>query len=203
MSGNKVKGFLKGFRYISQIFENDKDQDIQIGYPTDVKHVAHIGWDGPSVNSPSWMNEFKSSPGFASPPVNGGQENGVKWAEGVKRDLPELPKASRRGVTTDSPTREKSEKTRQPRKSSNKSSQLKDSSDGSNSTQQFMSTDPFSPARTPPDIPRKSRRKKSKENSTGSSSSKLRSKVQSSDPNVDSMPKSKDKQCSFEENETL
>ena len=30
---------------------------MQIGLPTDVKHVAHIGWDGPSVNSaPSWVN---------------------------------------------------------------------------------------------------------------------------------------------------
>ncbi|KAL0548120.1 hypothetical protein IC582_012565 [Cucumis melo] len=38
---------------------------MQIGLPTDVKHVAHIGWDGPSGNqnnTPSWMNEFKSSP---------------------------------------------------------------------------------------------------------------------------------------------
>lgn len=29
---------------------------MQIGFPTDVKHVAHIGLDGPSaVNSPSWV----------------------------------------------------------------------------------------------------------------------------------------------------
>lgn len=28
---------------------------MQIGNPTDVKHVAHIGWDGPSVNTPSWV----------------------------------------------------------------------------------------------------------------------------------------------------
>lgn len=28
---------------------------MQIGYPTDVKHVAHIGWDGPSVNAPNWV----------------------------------------------------------------------------------------------------------------------------------------------------
>ncbi|KAK9931197.1 hypothetical protein M0R45_018484 [Rubus argutus] len=56
----KVKGLLKGLRYISQIFD-EKDQEIQIGFPTDVKHVAHIGWDGPSANStPSWMTEFKS-----------------------------------------------------------------------------------------------------------------------------------------------
>ncbi|KAA3474920.1 CRIB domain-containing protein RIC7-like [Gossypium australe] len=61
-SNNKMKGLLKGLRYISEIFENEKEPEMQIGLPTDVKHVAHIGWDGPSsVNSaPSWMNEFKS-----------------------------------------------------------------------------------------------------------------------------------------------
>ncbi|KAM1829524.1 hypothetical protein ACFX1X_022691 [Malus domestica] len=46
--------------------QDDKDDDIQIGFPTDVKHVAHIGWDGPSTKStPSWMNDFKG----ASPEV--------------------------------------------------------------------------------------------------------------------------------------
>ena len=56
----KVKGLLKGLRYISQIFE-DKEDEIQIGFPTDVKHVAHIGSDDPSANAPSWMNEYKST----------------------------------------------------------------------------------------------------------------------------------------------
>jgi hypothetical protein len=101
MSNNKMKGLLKGLRYISQIFgmqfpslkllsnssfnilmkqckngkqfmccstgdvdrnfndvtDNDEEEpEMQIGFPTDVKHVAHIGWDGPSVNSPSWVN---------------------------------------------------------------------------------------------------------------------------------------------------
>lgn len=37
------------------IAEEDKEDDIQIGFPTDVKHVAHIGWDGPAVDSPSWV----------------------------------------------------------------------------------------------------------------------------------------------------
>lgn len=44
---------------------------MQIGLPTDVKHVAHIGWDGPgSTNSgssnnnnaggaPSWVSQEK------------------------------------------------------------------------------------------------------------------------------------------------
>ena len=32
-----------------------RDQEMEIGYPTDVKHVAHIGWDGPSVGGPNWV----------------------------------------------------------------------------------------------------------------------------------------------------
>ena len=56
----KVKGFLKGFKYISQIFE-EKEDEIEIGLPTDVKHVAHIGSDDPSANAPTWMNEYKSA----------------------------------------------------------------------------------------------------------------------------------------------
>ncbi|KAJ6430228.1 hypothetical protein OIU84_021604 [Salix udensis] len=58
----KVKGLLRGLRYISQIFD-EKEQEMQIGFPTDVKHVAHIGCDGPSAtNAPTWMNEFNSPP---------------------------------------------------------------------------------------------------------------------------------------------
>ncbi|KAJ4894382.1 CRIB domain-containing protein RIC5 [Raphanus sativus] len=55
-----MKGFLKGLRYIARIFEDAKEPEIQIGEPTDVKHVAHIGWEGPSATTPSWMHEYKS-----------------------------------------------------------------------------------------------------------------------------------------------
>ncbi|KAK9146364.1 hypothetical protein Sjap_006267 [Stephania japonica] len=41
--------------------QGKKERELQIGLPTDVKHVAHIGWDGPSAAAPSWMNEFRSS----------------------------------------------------------------------------------------------------------------------------------------------
>ncbi|XP_076887245.1 uncharacterized protein LOC143537341 [Bidens hawaiensis] len=41
--------------------DNDKEPEIQIGAPTDVKHVAHIGCDGPSSSAPTWMNEFQGS----------------------------------------------------------------------------------------------------------------------------------------------
>ncbi|KAL0398733.1 UNVERIFIED_CONTAM: CRIB domain-containing protein RIC10 [Sesamum radiatum] len=42
-----------------------KDREIEIGGPTDVKHVAHIGWDGQTGSAPSWMNNFKTGPDFA------------------------------------------------------------------------------------------------------------------------------------------
>ena len=72
-----MKGLLKGLRYISQIFENsDEDEpEMQIGNPTDVKHVAHIGWDGPSASSPSWINDFKAPSESASAPLSFPQKN--------------------------------------------------------------------------------------------------------------------------------
>ncbi|WOG83224.1 hypothetical protein DCAR_0102399 [Daucus carota subsp. sativus] len=56
-----VKGILKGLRYISQIFEEEEEEEIQIGAPTDVKHVAHIGNDGPSTNKPSWKQSKRNA----------------------------------------------------------------------------------------------------------------------------------------------
>ncbi|KAK9084875.1 hypothetical protein Sjap_025286 [Stephania japonica] len=61
--GTKMKGICKSFKYISQIFVV-KEREMEIGYPTDVKHVAHIGWDGQSTYAPSWMNEFKTTSDF-------------------------------------------------------------------------------------------------------------------------------------------
>jgi P21-Rho-binding domain len=41
------------------ILADSKEPEMQIGYPTDVKHVAHIGWDNQaSNNGPSWVNLF-------------------------------------------------------------------------------------------------------------------------------------------------
>ncbi|KAF8651250.1 hypothetical protein HU200_063499 [Digitaria exilis] len=59
----KAKGF---FKIISRIFVV-KEHEMEIGYPTDVKHVAHIGWDSASGNaSPSWMKNIMASPDFSS-----------------------------------------------------------------------------------------------------------------------------------------
>lgn len=45
---------------ISGFAGNEKQAELQIGYPTDVRHVAHIGWDGPSVTPPSWVRCYFS-----------------------------------------------------------------------------------------------------------------------------------------------
>ncbi|KAK9067534.1 hypothetical protein SSX86_011645 [Deinandra increscens subsp. villosa] len=81
--GTKVKGLIKGIKNISsQIFgsyislnffvyiHDEKEQEIQIGQPTDVKHVAHIGGDGPAVESPSWMRGFEASKESQSGPLD-------------------------------------------------------------------------------------------------------------------------------------
>ncbi|KAM7263072.1 hypothetical protein ACFE04_000755 [Oxalis oulophora] len=54
---NGIHRLVKGFKSFSQLFVN-KDEDMketesemEIGFPTDVKHVTHIGWDDfPSTN---------------------------------------------------------------------------------------------------------------------------------------------------------
>ncbi|KAH1106107.1 hypothetical protein J1N35_009875 [Gossypium stocksii] len=97
-ANNKMNGLLKGLRYISQIFDDEDQQpEMQIGLPTDVKHVAHIGADGPSVNSnaPSWMNEFKSAAPGAPNLANGGEA-----AKSVSQDKPEVGKSSKRSSST-------------------------------------------------------------------------------------------------------
>ncbi|XP_034682788.1 CRIB domain-containing protein RIC4 [Vitis riparia] len=54
---------VKGFKNFSQLFVpkedmEDSDEEMQIGFPTDVKHVTHIGWDGSATTNPikGWDN---------------------------------------------------------------------------------------------------------------------------------------------------
>ncbi|KAG8042777.1 hypothetical protein GUJ93_ZPchr0328g33310 [Zizania palustris] len=75
----KMKGIFKGIKAISQIF-TVKEHEIEIGNPTDVKHVAHIGWDNPTWNaSPSWMNDIRTSSDFLSL-GNFAPSSGTSWA---------------------------------------------------------------------------------------------------------------------------
>ncbi|XP_041009516.1 CRIB domain-containing protein RIC7-like [Juglans microcarpa x Juglans regia] len=164
MSNNKMKGLLKGLRYISQIFASCR-----------------------SCFDLVQINEYKSPPGFSSAPLSLPEDIGennvrrdTRATNSLARDLPELPRSSRRqssaiGVVTDqSPTKEKSEKSKQSRRSS-KSSINKDSLDGTKPTRSAtrQPLDPnnlgdVSPAHSLPDIPKKARRKKVKEYSHGS-----------------------------------
>ncbi|GAB4830068.1 hypothetical protein Ancab_019708 [Ancistrocladus abbreviatus] len=201
----RMKGLLKGLRYISQIFEEEEEKEIQIGYPTDVKHVAHIGWDGPAVSSPSWMNEFKSpaeGPASAPPQPNGdAKENeeckrtpedsiGKSVRDSSARDLPGIPKASRRQPSIEStesiespprsPKKSKELKKSRRRHSGSSAKESKESSGNKSSRQKEVSTPADAESsQNLPNIPKKSRRKKSKDGEVSGSSS-TRSKGQSS-----------------------
>ncbi|RZC80221.1 hypothetical protein C5167_042804 [Papaver somniferum] len=173
----KMKGLLKGLRYISQIFEKEdeeEEEEMQIGFPTDVKHVAHIGWDGPAVSSPSWMNEFKGTPEPASNPLNPVKQKERSASKSPSQDYstsgdssarngPDLPKPSRRrnsksdASSFDSSTQEGSV----PKQSSRR--QKSNSGDSSASSQD------------PTTIPKQTKKKKSK-GSSGDGSTKMRSK---------------------------
>ncbi|KAK4791823.1 hypothetical protein SAY86_032236 [Trapa natans] len=171
----KEKGLLKGLRYISQMFDNEKRQEIQIGNPTDVKHVAHIGWDGPSTNSaPAWMTEFKSSTGVGVSTAPLGSSRSRKEDGTSSVSSKDIPKSSKRqsssGTTTSSvepTTKLKPEKSKQSRKSSKGSqSPARDLADGA------------TPARS--DIPKKNPKKSKDSSAGGASRSSTRSKGQSS-----------------------
>ncbi|KAH9617605.1 hypothetical protein KSS87_022557 [Heliosperma pusillum] len=56
------------------VIEEEEEKEMQIGFPTDVKHVAHIGWDGSAANAPSWIQGFKDGESNESP-QNGVQKN--------------------------------------------------------------------------------------------------------------------------------
>ncbi|XP_042445510.1 CRIB domain-containing protein RIC10-like [Zingiber officinale] len=80
----RVKGLFRGFKHISKIFVV-KEDEMEIGHPTDVKHVAHIGWDRDSVHSPSWMKRFDSPSDFSSPSNVGQSRRSSLASRGLDR----------------------------------------------------------------------------------------------------------------------
>ncbi|XP_021752710.1 CRIB domain-containing protein RIC5-like [Chenopodium quinoa] len=106
----KMKGLLKGLRYISTIFDEEQETEMQIGFPTDVKHVAHIGWDGPTANSPSWINQFKDGEGGGGGggALNVDQQNGPRTRGLVQ----EKRFSTSSDSPIESPSRKKSDKPR-------------------------------------------------------------------------------------------
>nr|GMD71128.1 CRIB domain-containing protein RIC6-like [Ipomoea batatas] len=155
----KVKGLIKGIKYIShQIFDEEKESEIQIGFPTDVKHVAHIGWDGPSaVDNPTWMNEFKGSGALKSaplgPPTDSKENPEIKW---IRKDDVRRSRRAETPVWKDhrNPGAILSPTTTRRSKASSDGAKIKD---------------PAAAADGGPEVPKRSRRKKSRDfNSDGS-----------------------------------
>ncbi|XP_042024962.1 CRIB domain-containing protein RIC6-like [Salvia splendens] len=185
----KMKGFFKGFKYISQIFEDEeKEDDIQIGLPTDVKHVAHIGWDGPAVDTPSWMNQFSGSPDLDSAPLGpptGGEkgEPEIKWVSedpSTKRsnrsaDLPDVPRSSRRSESAEGNGELSPKKQKDPNKVKQRRNHSRETSEGGSVKSNREPSDQANPG--VPDPAKKSRRKKSKESNGTSGSARPRSKA--------------------------
>ncbi|KAA8543395.1 hypothetical protein F0562_021110 [Nyssa sinensis] len=183
--------------------QDDKEPEMQIGNPTDVKHVAHIGWDGPSIDSPSWMKDYNSPQGCQSGPLNNNGETRenpeVNWVSEDPRSSQtqntsargfcELPKSSRRqslpdgSLGSESMTQDRSTKStsRHSRQHQSIGSASKDSWDSTKPTRQDSSFGSDLSSQNPPEISKKSRRKKSKESvSIGSTRSSSRSKANTS-----------------------
>ncbi|XP_039048762.1 CRIB domain-containing protein RIC5-like, partial [Hibiscus syriacus] len=153
----KMKGFLRGIKYVSHIFEDDKEPEMQIGHPTDVKHVAHIGMDCPTVAKPSWfyisyLNVNLGAGSRDSLASNGSEK--PKKSRG-KQSVGSSPSAGSEKNTRRQRTPEESAN----RDSSSDERQQQHSSGGTESSSQV------------PDIPKKYRQKKSNRSCGGSEGS--------------------------------
>ncbi|KAJ0239150.1 CRIB domain-containing protein RIC6 [Hirschfeldia incana] len=166
MSSSKMKSLLK---------DSGKEEEIEIGNPTDVKHVSHIGWDGPSAtpaSAPSWMNEFKSGGGFKN--GQGGREDDssmkcMSECGDRTRDLPKLSKSTRKTASEKgSPTKEiSSDKTK--RRSSKKGT--------TSSLRRPKEVSALNDLSSLQEVPKKSRRKKKTKETGGSTRSIRKSDV--------------------------
>ncbi|MCD7454716.1 hypothetical protein HAX54_025779 [Datura stramonium] len=122
--GNKMKGIFKGFKYIFNNFAV-KERELEIGCPTDVKHVAHIGWDGPSGSAPSWMNQFKKGPDFAAASIGNSGSSLTPWtsqgigeSNGRQSNSENYKDSPNNEVSLKKPKRRKSKATSSPKSSS-------------------------------------------------------------------------------------
>ncbi|KAF7807103.1 CRIB domain-containing protein RIC7 [Senna tora] len=119
----KVKGLFKGLKKLNIFEEKDEEDQIEIGFPTDVKHVAHIGLDGPSASTPTWMADIKGASEATESPKpaavnstetnqgNGTNGDGVKNIKDIPRSKPS------KDPNSNSPTRERTRPARHHRSS--------------------------------------------------------------------------------------
>lgn len=152
---------------------DNKNQEIQIGAPTDVKHLAHIGCDGPAEESPSWMREFGSPAQCqsASRDMSDAPSDGPDWAsEDSSHRISRREKLKHRhrrhrsvenALDPDSRDKDLPDKSRQPRRRHTKSSysERRHSDD--------LGEGDESPTKKLSGIPRRTRKKKPKEESSG------------------------------------
>ncbi|KAM3343698.1 CRIB domain-containing protein RIC10 isoform X2 [Capsicum galapagoense] len=122
--GNKMKGIFKGFKFIFNNFAV-KEMELEIGCPTDVKHVAHIGCDGPSGNAPSWMSQFKKGPDFAVASIG---NSGTSLSPWTSQDGDSNGAQSTSEINKDSPTNKESTVKKQRRRKCKATSSPKSSS---------------------------------------------------------------------------
>ncbi|XP_059290087.1 CRIB domain-containing protein RIC10-like [Lycium ferocissimum] len=113
----KVKGIYK---FITSIFVV-KERELEIGCPTDVKHVAHIGWEGPSGGAPTWMKAFKSGPEFAVTSIGNSGSAICPWSsQGCGESARQLTTANmyKDMTTSDVPSPPRKHKRRKPKSTS-------------------------------------------------------------------------------------
>ncbi|KVI12354.1 PAK-box/P21-Rho-binding, partial [Cynara cardunculus var. scolymus] len=166
--------------------EEKEEQEIQIGMPTDVKHVAHIGGDGPAVESPSWLvqimslyeNEIRNELIDRTPETHVGTRNHrASRSEELNRELPDMPKPSKH-------------RHRSMDDSLDPDSQMKDSSTKPKRTRRHrlrrrsQEKGDESPDTNLPDIPKKKTRRK-KSNEDGGSTRSKDSEPSNNEPNLD------------------
>ena len=61
----KLQKLVKGFKSLPQVFHREVEvMEIEIGSPTDVQHVGHVGWDGSNNTSVSTMKTWDRAPEF-------------------------------------------------------------------------------------------------------------------------------------------
>ncbi|KAJ7973625.1 CRIB domain containing protein [Quillaja saponaria] len=80
---------FKGFKNFSQLFVEKDDlekleMEMEIGCPTDVQHVTHIGWDGSSANT---ANPIGGWDNLITPELLSLKQYELSMAEGI-RGLP-------------------------------------------------------------------------------------------------------------------
>ncbi|XP_042392225.1 CRIB domain-containing protein RIC11-like isoform X2 [Zingiber officinale] len=136
----KMKGIFKGIRYIFGSVQ--KEHEMEIGHPTDVKHIAHVGFDNaPNAQgaSPSWMNSYKTSRDFSSGSLGNFDFTENSWAS-LDFEQRELQSAADLEILTEHPC---PDLPRAPKSSKGKKKKAKSSSSTRSSA---ASTDSYSTA---------------------------------------------------------